>query len=388
MRPDAPVPSAFAPGPRIDTAPPRPLHYPGKDPALAVLSERPLVAEVPPHGLDAPTTPTAGFFVRNNGLVPEPTPDPDAWEIVIDGEVDRPVTITLGALKDAFPVVTREMVLECGGNGRSAFFPPTKGVPWTNGGVSCAAWTGVRLRDVLELAGIRPTARFTAHYGADEGLSSDPALQPLSRGVPIEKALDESNLLAWAMNGELLPLLHGFPLRLVIGGWPGSVSTKWLKRIWIRDRVHDGRGMGGTSYRIPTRPLAPGSRSDGSDFVDLESMPVRSVITAPVTGARLAAGTRAIPLRGVAWAGDHTVARVDLSSDNGATWHQAVLAPPRNRYDWQRWHLDLPVMADGYYEICARATDSQGIMQPHAAANWNPQGYGANPMHRIAVTVG
>jgi sulfite oxidase len=244
----------------------------------------------------------------------------------------------------------------------------------------------VRLVDLLELARVKSTAVFTGHYGADP--SGEPGVGPFSRGVPIAKALDRHNLLAWAINDEPLPLVHGFPLRLLIPGWPASVSAKWLTRIWIRDRTHDGRGMGGTSYRVPTNPMIPGGEADPSDFRDIESMPVRSIITRPADGARLPAGTRQLTLRGAAWAGELTVREVDVTIDSGATWQRAELGAPRNRYDWQRWTATVPLPRDGYYELAVRATDSNGVMQPFSPRNWNPQGYGGNSMHRIAVVVG
>jgi DMSO/TMAO reductase YedYZ molybdopterin-dependent catalytic subunit len=204
----------------------------------------------------------------------------------------------------------------------------------------------------------------------------------------IEKALDEDTLVALRLNGQPIPLLHGAPVRLVVPGWPGSLSQKWLTRIRVRDRPHDGQGMGGTSYRVPVRPIVPGSRDDGRDFRELESMPVRSVLTNLAHGTRLPAGTRRLELRGQAWAGDKAVRAVHASVDFGATWREMRVEPPANRRAWQRWsgHADLP--SDGYFEVWYRATDEDGVMQPHLAANWNPQGYGANPISRAAVLVG
>jgi DMSO/TMAO reductase YedYZ molybdopterin-dependent catalytic subunit len=360
----------------------------GKDPALALLGDAPLVAETPEELLDEETTPIHRFFVRNNGLTPGPAADPDAWAMAIDGEVEHPLRLTLGELKARFPHRTYRMVLECGGNGRSFFEPPTRGNAWTNGGVGCAEWTGVALKDVLAAARLKPTALYTAHYGADPHVSGRTDEPSISRGMPIGKALEEHTLLVWAMNGEPLPLLHGGPLRLVVPGWPGSLSQKWLTRLWIRDREHDGPGMAGTSYRVPVTPIEPGSDGSGVAFRILESMPVRSIVTAPADGARLTPGTRTLEVRGAAWAGDGLVSRVDLSLDGGSTWHAAHLKPLRNRYDWARFTALLPLPSDGTYEIMARATDSAGVSQTLRAANWNPQGYACNAVHRVRVTVG
>ena len=389
------VPAALAQD-KKDAAPPAPaapkgpqlLQLPGKDPNLVVLGDRPLVAETPEHLLDDETTPTPKFFVRNNGQIPEATKEPDSWKIVVDGEVDNRLELTLGELKKRFSPVTQRMVLECGGNGRSFFTPQARGNQWHNGGAGCPEWTGARLADVLKAAGLKPSAVFSGHYGADPHLSGDATQQALSRGAPIRKLMDENNLIAWAMNGQPLLPVHGFPVRLVIPGWPGSLCHKWLTRIWVRDREHDGQGMGGFSYRVPIKPMAPGGKGDPVNFRILESMPVRSIVTSPSNGARLAAGVKEVNLRGAAWAGDYTVRAVDFSIDYGSSWQSANLGQPKNPYDWQRWTATIKLPSDGYYEVWARATDSRGVVQPHIAGNWNPQGYGGNPMHRIAILVG
>jgi DMSO/TMAO reductase YedYZ molybdopterin-dependent catalytic subunit len=367
--------------------PRRDLRLPGKD-RLTVLGETPLVAEIPEELLDDETTPVERFFVRNNGLLPQPAAEPEAWSFTVDGEVERPLSLTLAELKERFAHKTFRMVLECGGNGRSFFEPQAEGNPWTNGGVGCAEWTGVSLADVLRAAGLKESGLYTAHFGADPDKTGRHDAPSISRGAPIAKALEEHTLLAFAMNGEPLPFLHGGPLRLVVPGWPGSLSQKWLTRIWIRDREHDGPGMTGLSYRLPVRPLAPGSDAGGADLRMLESMPVRSIVSSPADGSRHPSGQRAIEVRGAAWAGDESVAQVDVTVDGGATWIPATLAAPRNRYDWVRWSARVPLPGDGYYEILARATDGQGRAQPFRATGWNPNGYGCNVMHRVAITVG
>jgi len=371
--------------PATPPAPP-PMNYPGKTDKLVVLGERPLVAETPEHLLDDDTTPIDRFFVRNNGVIPAAAADADNWKIVIDGEVNQKLELTLAELKSRFQPVTRRLVLECGGNGRSFFTPQARGNQWTNGGIGCAEWTGVRLIDVLNAAGVKNTGVFTGHYGVDRSLA-DPTKDAISRGVPIKKALDPNNLIAFAMNGQPLPHIHGGPVRLIVPGWPGSVSSKWLTRIWVRDKVHDGAGMGGTSYRVTIKPMVPGDKVDEKNFQDLESMPVRSIITSPAHGTSFGKDVRDINLRGAAWAGDFTVQRVDVSTDYGATWRAANVQAPKNPYDWQRWTATVRVPSEGYYEIWTRATDSRGIMQPHVAGNWNPQGYGGNPMHRVAIRI-
>ncbi len=356
---------------------------------MILQGERPLVLEAFEHQLDDAVTPYGKFFVRNNGQTPERFgPAADTWRMAVDGEVNTPLALTLGELRSRFENVTRVLQMECGGNGRSFFAPQTRGNQWGNGAIGCAQYTGVRLRDVLRAAGIRETARFTGGFGADPHLSGDANRAAISRGMRIEKAMDEDTLIVWAMNGEPLPHIHGGPVRMLVPGWPGSLSQKWFTRILLRSTPHDGAGMGGTSYRVPARPIVPGSNNNGADFVEQESMPVRSILSSHAHGTRLPAGTRALDLRGAAWAGDLAVRAQHVSVDFGATWQEMQLSAPANRHAWQRWQGRVALPADGYYEVWYRATDAQGRMQPHAPANWNPQGYNANPISRAAVLVG
>ena len=223
---------------------------------LTVLNDRPVNAETPAHLLDDDVTPAKYLFVRNNGTPPATDNiDPDAWKLEISGESAlRPVTLSIGELKQRFKQYSYQLQLECGGNGRSEFVPPAHGNQWTVGAVGCPEWTGVRVRDVLDFVGVGDDAVYLAYYGADTHLSGDPTKAPISRGVPIHKALENESLIAWAMNGEDIPALNGYPLRLVCAGWPGSVSGKWLRKLLVRNIVHDGEKMTGDSYRVPCKP--------------------------------------------------------------------------------------------------------------------------------------
>ncbi len=233
---------------------------------------------------------------------------------------------------------------------------------------------------------MKSTAVYKGHLGADTHLSGDPNKEPISRGVPIAKALERESLLAYEMNGAAIPLLHGAPLRMVIGGWPASTSGKWVNELLIRDRVHDGAKMTGSSYRVPCKPVAPGSKVADEDMCIIESMPVKSLITFPQSGIQIAKG-KTLTLRGHAWAGDRRVQRVDISTDFGATWQRAQLKDPANRLAWQRFNAQVPLPQVGYYEVWAKATDSAGVAQPILVPGWNPKGYLNNACHRIAVQV-
>ena len=238
---------------------------------------------------------------------------------------------------------------------------------------------------MLKVAGVKSGAVYTAHEGADTHPSGEPDVRPISRGVPIAKAMDPNTLFTFAQNGRPIHPMNGAPLRLVVPGLPGSCSQKWLTRVRLRDRVHDGAKMTGTSYRVPRRPVAPGERVDETEFVIVEAMPVKSLITHPATGTGTAA--RKLEARGHAWSGERTVIAVHLSIDFGATWIDAALDEPANAGAWQNWRASIEFPGSGYYEIWARATDSEGVGQPHAIA-WNPKGYLNNALHRVAVTVG
>jgi DMSO/TMAO reductase YedYZ molybdopterin-dependent catalytic subunit len=355
----------------------------GKD-GLTVLNDRPMNAETPADLLDDEVTPTSRHFIRNNGVPPEGV-DAAGWQLTIDGLVDTPLKLKIADLKERFEVVTEQLVIECAGNGRAFFQPPASGNQWTYGAVGCSQWTGVRLADVLNAAGVKPSVVYTAHEGADTHLSGDPSKVAISRGVPIGKAMDPHNLIAFQQNGADIHPMNGAPLRLVIPGFPGSCSQKWLTRVWLRDQVHDGSKMTGTSYRLPDHPVAPGTEVPEEDFVIIEAIPVKSLITHPATDHTLDAGVREVEVRGHAWAGNGAVASVDLSIDFGATWLPATLQAPANPFAWQRFSDTVTLPMEGYYEIWARATDSQGRSQPFAVA-WNPRGYINNAMHRISVT--
>jgi len=365
----------------------QPFRIPGKE-DLIVLNDRPVNAETPAHLLDDRVTPSKYMFVRNNGTPPAlASIDVDAWTLDIDGESAlRKVSFTIPELKERFEHHTYQLQLECGGNGRSEFVPPASGNQWSVGAIGCPEWTGVRLRDVLESVGLGDDAVYIGYYGADVHLSGDPSQAPISRGVPMHKALEDESLIAWAMNGEEIPLLNGHPLRLICGGWPASTSGKWLKKIVIRNKVHDGPKMTGTSYRVPCESVAPGSDVPEEQMCIIESMPVKSVVTFPRSGIEHPAA-ESLDVRGHAWAGDFEVSEVFLSADFGATWMETRLEAPVNRLAWQHWTARLSFPGPGYYEVWARAVDSAGRSQPMVLPGWNPKGYLNNACHRVAVQV-
>lgn len=357
---------------------------PGK-PDMIVHNTRPVNGEFAPHLLDDHVTPTQRMFVRNNGIVPARAEarDPQGWKLVIDGEVSKPLEITLDQLRQ-MPSTTVHACIECGGNGRSLFDPPVRGNAWRRGAISCSQWKGVRLADLLREAGMKDSAVYTGHYGEDLhiGGKDEP---PISRGIPIDKAMEAHTIVAYEVNGEELPTLNGYPVRLVVPGWIGSCSHKWLTRIWVRDRVHDGPKMGGYSYRLPKYPVRPGEIPPEEDMAIATAWIVKSMITAPAENASLKAGEK-IKVRGHAWAGEGKVKEVLLSTDFGITWTKAGLSRPEQKYAWYDYEAELSFPGRGYYEIWARAFDDKGNAQPFAQP-WNPRGYLGNVVHRVPVMV-
>lgn len=379
------MPGGLIPAALADTD--KPFTIEGKE-GLLILSDKPINAETLPHFLDDEVTPASRFFVRNNGIPPALQDiDLTKWTLEIGGEsCEKPTTFSLAELKQQFKSYTYQLQLECAGNGRNEFNPSVKGNPWSVGAVGCANWTGVRLKDVLNHCGVKKDAVYIGYYGADKHLSGDPKKNAISRGVPIAKALEDETLIAWAMNGQDIPLQNGYPLRLICGGWAASTSGKWLTKIVIRNQVHDGEKMQGHSYRMPCQPVAPGSSVPEDQMCILESMPVKSLITFPKSGITHPLADK-FSVRGHAWAGDLEVKALYISIDFGATWTEVSLKKPVNRLAWQHWHSDITFPEKGYYEVWARAVDSRGTSQPMVIPGWNPEGYLNNACHRIAVQV-
>ncbi|NJO23223.1 MAG: sulfite oxidase [Sphingomonadales bacterium] len=381
------IPAAFAQDVKKDAPPPAPpkpagpwkLNFPGKDSGLVVLGDRPLVAETPEHLLDDDTTPTSKFFIRNNGTPPSAPQNPDAWTLTIDGEVNKPLEIRLGDLKKRTPARTYRMVLECGGNGRAFFTPQARGNQWTNGGAGCAEWTGYPLASVLRTAGVKSSAVYTANYGTDVHLSGDPKRQALSRGVPMAKAMAEHSLLVWAMNGQPLLPQHGFPLRLIVPGWYGMASVKWLKRIEALAKPYDGFQQV-VAYQYRSQPDGPRT--------PITHMRVKSLMVPPgvpdwYTRQRLV-DAGAVVLTGRAWSGGGVpISKVEVGIDG--QWKPAELDPPLGRFAWRGWRCDWNA-EPGEHELACRATDADGEAQP-LETRWDAGGFGNNAVHKMHVMV-
>ena len=302
--------------------------------------------------------------------------------MAVKGLVDKEVSLSLAELKKDFSIVTLQGMLECAGSGRTNYQPTASGTPWgQTGGMGCPQWTGVRLADVLKAAGLKSSAAHVAGQGGDPGMIATAA--PVIRSVPLAKAMDENTLLAWEMNGAPLPRIHGFPLRLVVPGWVGSASTKWVHTVTVLDAPFKGTYMT-RSYVTPKWPVEPGQKMP-PDTVSAEAWPVKSMITFPAPNARLK-GSERITLRGRAWVGEGSIDRVEISVDEGVTWQRARLTRRGDAYAWRTFTFDYQPQRFGHLTFLARAWDDRGNAQPMVSA-WNPLGYFWNGVHRVGVTI-
>jgi len=340
-------------------------------------------------------TPFENFYTRNHGNIPKRaiSRDMTGWKLIVDGEVDTPMNFTMEQLK-AMPSVSRQHVLECAGNGRHGYKPQVNGNQWTIGPAGNGNWTGVLLKDVLKAAGVKSSAVYIGWYSEDADCDAGPsgAGKLISRGVPIEKALDGYTMLAYEMNGGTLPSYHGFPLRLVAPGFPGAAWGKWLTRIWVRNQTHDGAKMGAPAYRLPINPIKPGQHDttwDGwnnDNMKIITQMPVRALITTP--DRCLTQTSKDVTVAGKTWSGAGDVKKVEVTYDHGNTWTAADLTTPANKWAWQSWTAKISLPSDGTWSIYARATDESGATQPMTAPYWNPKGYQNNACMDLQITIG
>jgi sulfite oxidase len=344
---------------------------------LIVRSENPQDLETPINLLDTWITPNDLFYVRSHIYTPKV--DMGTWRLQIDGEVNQPLSLTLDELKkysESMQVVT----LECSGNGRAFYEPTLAGAQWEKGAVGNARWTGVRLADVLKHAGVKPGAKFITIDGADVPMGKVP---DFIRSLPMEKAMHPDTLLALEMNGEPIPISHGFPLRLIAPGWTGNNSVKWVTHITVANQPTDAFFYK-TAYRYPTMPVAPGASVDPANMIPLTTLAVKSSITAPSPGAQLKAGP--VTVKGIAYAGEADIVAVDVSTDLGATWKPAALGRDHARYAWRLWEHTWTAGNPGSYLIMSRARDSTGRVQPMVQA-WNPSGYLWNVADKVRVSI-
>jgi DMSO/TMAO reductase YedYZ molybdopterin-dependent catalytic subunit len=343
------------------------------DAGLVVHRAHPLNCETSvPALIGGVVMPNARFYVRNHFQIP--ALDAATWRLDVDGLVDRPLRLSLNELA-RLPSATLPVTLECAGNGRSSMEPPVPGEQWRLGAVSTAEWTGVPLAEVLDRAGVRSGARAVVFRGADSGtVEGEPGTVRFERALSLDDVRDCDALLAYAMNGEPLPVAHGFPVRLIVPSWYAVASVKWLTEIEVVDRPFTG-------FYQEARYQYEWERDGGVEREPVRLQQVRALVTQPRPG-EVVSGDELV-VRGVAWSGAAPVARVDVSVGDGP-WQQATLVGERRRHSWRWWELVVPVDRTGSTTVRARATDLAGRTQPDEPA-WNRLGYGGNAVQRVEV---
>jgi sulfane dehydrogenase subunit SoxC len=334
---------------------------------------------MPLEALRRPITPIGMHYVLIHFDVPEI--DPATFALTVDGLVREPATLTLDDLR-ARPAVTMPVMMECAGSGRAHLTPRPVSAPWHDEAIGCAEWTGTPLRGVLEGAGLLDDAvelLFTAHdRGVDQGVEQD-----YQRSLPVDEAMQEDVLLAYAMNGQPLPASHGFPLRLIVPDWYGMASVKWLRSITAIAQPFEGVQQT-LLYRYRSSEDDPGT--------PVTRKRPRALMAPPgipefLTRARhVPAGPTVV--EGRAWSGADPVRRVEFSADGGASWDDARVQERNGRHGWSAWSYEWHPSGPGDYELCVRATDAAGNVQPlDCAEAWNQGGYGVNAVQRVAVRV-
>jgi len=356
---------------------PQSVPVPGED-GMILRSYRFVDLESPVDYFNTWLTPVPHFFVRNHMHEPSELEAGD-WRLSIGGEVEKPLTLALAELSrfESHAVVN---TLECAGNGRSLQRPQVPGIQWGKGAVSTARFTGPRLRDVLQRAGVKSTGKHVMFRGLDEVPGKVP---PFIRSIPIEKAIDSDTLIATHMNGLPLTKHHGFPARALVPGWIGAASCKWLTEIKVLESEFVGNFMS-PGYRFPNQPGQPGEAVKPEDTHPLTALSVKSVIAGPLDGATVKSGK--VSVHGAAWAGEADIAKVEISTDGGTSWNPATLGHDQSHYAWRLWSFNWKAAKSGDYAILSRATDSQGRTQPSTPV-WNPSGYLYNAIDQVKVHV-
>jgi sulfite oxidase len=354
----------------------------GKRADMVVHEEEPFNAETGAAALaEGPVTATEAFYVRGHAAVPEIVPE--AWRLHVHGLVERELDLSLETLREVFQEREVTATLQCAGNRRvdlMAIRELPGEEPWGPGATGTATWSGVALAEVLALAGPLGEAAHVGFEGADLCPEAKPA-QRFGGSIPLDKACRPEVLLVWAMNGEPLPLVHGAPLRVVVPGYIGARSVKWIERIEVRSRPWEGYFQH-VAYRL----LPPDGKPGPGAGMPLGLVALNSDVLSPANGETVAAGP--VEVRGYAFAGgERHVTRVDVSVDGGASWSQAELLEDLGRWAWRQWRMTVD-LAPGEHEILVRAWDSSAATQPEEHATlWNPKGYVNNARPRVRVRV-
>lgn len=331
--------------------------------------------ECPIHFLEHSTTSMNYFYRRNH--FPYPEINQDAFSLPIEGFVSTPHIFTYEELL-SFPSKTIKVLLECSGNKRAAFKPKVFGEQWEAGALSQAYWKGVSLNTLFKYTGISSLAKEVIFEGYDYGERTDVKdTYRFARSLPIEKAIHPDTIIAYEVNGEMIPFKHGYPLRLIVPQWYAMASVKWLKRIIVLDREFHG------PFQKIDYMYYPNQHNDSGSW-PVTTMQVNSTIQQPLNLTKLKKGHHVI--KGMAWTGEGVVEKVEVSLDQGHTWHQASFQSQADPYTWVQWNYHWNVLNKGVYSLWTRAIDSRGRTQP-LHAFWNRNGYGYNAICKIEVKI-
>jgi len=357
--------------------------YPQKR-ELILMTARPVQLETPFQLFnDGVFTPNDAFFVRWH-LAGVPTQiDGAAFEIKVHGRVKQPLALKVADLQNQFEAVEVAAVCQCSGNSRGFFNPRVAGGEWGNGAMGNALWKGVRLRDVLNKAGIGADAVQVRFNGADGPVL--PATPDFVKALDMDVALGEDVLIAYSMNGEPLPLLNGFPVRLIVPGWFATYWVKMLDDIEVINTTDQNFWMN-PAYRIPDNSCAcmePGQQ--GVKTVPINLLNVRSFITSLADGARLK-GEHVHEIKGIAFDGGYGIARVLFSSDGGKHWAEAKLGKDHGKYSFRQWTAAFKPVTGRRYELACMAVNHNGESQQPSTSRWNPSGYMRNVVETYRVT--
>ncbi|AGB23902.1 sulfite oxidase-like oxidoreductase [Mycobacterium sp. JS623] len=354
----------------------------GKRDDMIVRSAAPFNAEPPPSVLaSAEITPVDAFYARNHGVFPDISAA--QWQLTVDGVVDTPLTLTFDQLRADFAHHSVVATLACAGNRRAELLRvrPIPGKdPWEHGAISTAQWGGVRLADVLKAAGVDRRDGLHLEFLAPDIAGEARPVQSYGSSIPLHKAMSEEVLLAWQMNDQPLLRAHGGPVRVVVPGYIGARSVKWVRSIIVRNSPSHNYFQA-LDYRILPPEADPDTAAEG-EGISLSTLPLNCDILTPTDGDHIPAGE--LTIRGWAMDGDgQGIGRVDVSLDGGHTWRQAELHAPPSKWAWWLWSLTVDV-TPGPLNITARAWDSRGMTQPEFPSSlWNPRGYGNNAYARI-----
>jgi sulfite dehydrogenase (cytochrome) subunit A len=361
----------------------RPLvRYPEKT-DLILLTSRPPQLETPMKYFERAITPNEAFYVRYH-IAPPTSIDLSTWRLKIGGSVHQPLELSAEDLQTKFQRATVTAVNQCSGNSRGYFAPRIFGGQWANGAMGNAEWSGVRLRDILTMAGVQPSAVEVSFNGLDRPAST--ATPDFVKSLTIARIMDDPDvLIADQMNGQALPMLNGFPARLVVPGWYATYWVKNLSEITVLDREFDGFWMR-KAYLIPDTPCGcaqPGTAP--ANAVPITRMKTRSFIVSPEDGARIASGP-ATTLKGIAFDGGYGISEVLVSADSGASWQSAQLGRDLGNYSFREWSFAWTPPRAGSYRLMVRAVTRTGESQA-AEPLWNPGGYLRNSIEHVDISV-